>query len=64
VSEPLMLTVRQAAAELPCGRDTMYRLVNSGEIPSVAIGRKRLIPRVALARWIEDKIAESTGGAA
>jgi excisionase family DNA binding protein len=35
----------------------MYRFVAEGSIHSLAIGRKRLIPRVELERWIERELA-------
>ncbi|WP_329177273.1 helix-turn-helix domain-containing protein [Streptomyces sp. NBC_01477] len=42
------LTVEEAARRLSVGRTTMYALLASGEIPSVAVGRLRRIPAEAL----------------
>jgi len=44
VTGPLLLPVREVAAQLSIGRDTAYELVRSGRLRSVAIGRRRLIP--------------------
>ena len=47
---PLTLTVDEAGQLLRIGRNNMYRLVNSGQIQSIKVGRKILIPRNALVR--------------
>jgi excisionase family DNA binding protein len=52
-AERLMLTVEQSAELLGLGRTTTYELVMSGTIESVHVGRRRLIPRSALDRFIE-----------
>jgi excisionase family DNA binding protein len=51
------MTVREAAIVCRCGRDLMYELVREGRIPSLTLGRKILIPRQALLRWIEAQSA-------
>jgi excisionase family DNA binding protein len=52
-AERLMLTVAQSAELLGLGRTTTYELVMRGTIESVHVGRRRLIPRRALDRFIE-----------
>lgn len=49
---PLTLTVDEAGQLLRIGRNNMYRLVNSGQIQSIKVGRKILIPRNALVRFL------------
>lgn len=51
---PDVLTVQEAGKVLRLGRTTMYRLVASGEIKCVKIGRKVLIPRIFLQNFLED----------
>jgi excisionase family DNA binding protein len=46
------LTVEEAARRLGVGRTTMYALLASGEIPSMAIGRLRRVPADALAAYV------------
>jgi excisionase family DNA binding protein len=46
------LTVEEAARRLGVGRTTMYALLASGEIPSIAIGRLRRVPADALAAYV------------
>jgi excisionase family DNA binding protein len=45
---PRCLSVEQAARLLNVGRSTAYDLIRSGELRSVKIGRRRLVPRDAL----------------
>ena len=49
---PRTLTVDEAGQRLRIGRNNMYRLVNSGQIQSIKVGRKILIPRNALVRFL------------
>ena len=56
----LLLSVAEVAAELGCGRDTVYALLTSGALPSVRLGgRLRRIRRADLNRYV-DTLAEST----
>ena len=50
---PRTVTVRQAARELGIGRDQCYEACRRGEVPSIRIGRRVLIPRAALDRMLE-----------
>lgn len=45
---PAVLTVEEAAAVLRLGRTTAYAAIRTGEIPSVRIRRRVLVPRRAL----------------
>lgn len=40
----LLLTIPEAARRLSVGRTTLYAMLKSGELASVAIGRLRRIP--------------------
>ncbi len=42
------MSVREAAEILGTGRASMYALVRSGEIDSITLGRRRLVPIHAL----------------
>lgn len=50
VGERLTLTVEEAAALLGISRAFAYEAVNRGEIPSLRIGRRILVPKAALNR--------------
>ncbi len=51
--DTLLLKPEEAAAELRLSRATLYLLLASGRLRSVAIGRARRIPRDALREYIE-----------
>ncbi|WP_127572603.1 helix-turn-helix domain-containing protein [Georgenia faecalis] len=56
----LLLSVAEVAAELGCGRDTVYVLLTSGALPSVKLaGRLRRIRRTDLTAYV-DSLASST----
>jgi len=46
-------SIIEAAEYLNIGRSLMYRLIGSGEIKSIKIGHRRLIPIDALNEFIE-----------
>ena len=53
----LLLTPLEAAAALGIGRTTMFKLLLSGEIPSIKVGRMRRIPITALSEWVINQTA-------
>ena len=52
VSEPLW-TVREAAAFLRLGRNTVYEWAASGKLPSLRLGSRVRFEPAALRRWVE-----------
>jgi len=50
----LLLTVEEAASLLRIGRTNMYELVMRGEVQSVKIGRRRLVVRDGLMRYVDE----------
>jgi excisionase family DNA binding protein len=42
--QPLTVTVEQAAKLLGIGRSTAYELVHAGDIPSLRLGRRIVVP--------------------
>ena len=51
-STPLLISVSEAARLLSIGRNTAYELIAAGRLPSVKLGRRRLVSRAALEAWI------------
>lgn len=49
---PFVLTVQEAAKFMGVGKNTAYALVNSGDLPSVRVGRQIRICRPALCRYL------------
>ncbi len=48
----LLLTVEEAAKRLRLGRTLVYRLIASGELESVKVGRLRRVPAECLPEYI------------
>jgi len=44
----LVLTVEEVRKQLRLSRGLMYEAIHTGQIPSIRVGRRILIPRVAL----------------
>lgn len=53
VFDDLLLTPEEAAKALRIGRNKVYELIASGELPSVKLGRCRRIPVDALRRFVD-----------
>lgn len=51
--EPLTLSVEQAAAVLGVSRAFAYTLVRTGQLPSVRLGRRIVVPTRALERLLD-----------
>ena len=52
-TEKLTLTVSEAAEVLGIGRSAAYQGIHSGEIPSIKIGSRIIIPKVALQQKLQ-----------
>jgi len=56
MGERLLITVEEAARRLGIGRSFAWRLVRSGELPSVRLGRLVRIPERALEEWLTRRL--------
>ena len=56
----LVYSVTEAGKLLGLSRGAMYEAVRTGEIPNVKIGRRILIPRIALDRLLEGTSTSNT----
>ena len=56
-AERLTLTVQETAKLLGLSRSLAYEAVRNGQIPSVKVGHRILIPRVALERMLDNPVA-------
>ncbi len=56
---PLAVPIDQAAVLINLSRAKLYRLVKSGDIPKVKIGRRTLIRIKDLERVLEDRLVEA-----
>ena len=58
----LTMTVEEAATALGISRATAYEAVSRGEIPAIRIGRRILIPKVALAKLLDGSSSNGPSG--
>jgi excisionase family DNA binding protein len=56
----LLYPVNDAAERLSMGRTRFFEKIRSGEIESVQIGRRRLVPAAALDEYVARLRAEQT----
>ena len=60
----LLLTVEEAARRLRLGRTLVYRLISSGELETVTVGRLRRVPAECLAEYVAALRETRSSGAA
>ena len=51
--EKLTLSIEEAAAAIGIGRNLCYSRAKAGQIPTIRIGRRLLVPRRALDKLLE-----------
>ncbi len=53
MGEKKVLTIIEAAEELGISKGSAYEAARSGEIPTLRIGRRLIVPRAAFDRMLE-----------
>lgn len=48
----LVLTIPEVAKALSIGKGLAYQMAAEGRLPTVRLGRRVLVPRAALERWL------------
>ena len=51
--DPEALSVEDAARRAGIGRTFLYQAISSGRLPSIKLGKRRLVRIEALRRWLE-----------
>ena len=57
--EPMLYDVMSAAKIIGLGRSKTWELISTGQLDSVRVGTRRLVPRQALDRFVADLISAS-----
>jgi len=57
----VLLTVREVAERLGCGRTFVYELISTGELETVKLGRLRRVPVAAVDALVERHKASAHG---
>lgn len=55
------VSVPDARAEFGISRSRLYELIAAGEVRSIKLGKRRLVPRAELARYLAERLED--GGA-
>lgn len=56
---PVMLNADQLAQALNISRAGAYQLMHSSSFPTVRIGKRMLVPKEHLLRWLDQKVQET-----
>lgn len=59
--DAFLLKPEEAAKVLGLGRSKLYELIQTGQIPSLRVGRARRIPVEALRRWVDKQLEAAEG---
>jgi len=59
LAEVRFLTVAEVAAIMRVSKMTVYRLVHSGELPAVRVGRSFRVPASAVDDYLRDSFVET-----
>lgn len=62
--EKVGYSIEEAAQSLGVGRTTVYELMNSGDLESVKVGRRRIIPADAVGAFLAARRAVAAETAA
>ena len=55
----VVLTIEEAGELLRLGRSSAYEAARRGQVPTIRIGRRLLVPRAALERMLEGPVGSS-----
>lgn len=56
---PELLNVQQTAQLLNIGRNRVYEMANSKQLPCIRLGNKLRFPYQALLKWIDQQLQEA-----
>lgn len=62
MTEKLAYSIDEAAAALSISRSSMKTLLYTGQVDSVCSGRRRLVPRWALMKYLNGEGREDSNG--
>jgi excisionase family DNA binding protein len=54
---PLVVSVVEAAELLAISRGLAYELARAGQMPSLRLGRRLVVPRAVLLTWLEQRVS-------
>lgn len=61
MEDRIAISVEEAAHMVGLSRAAFYPLVMAGDVPSVKVGSRRLVPVEALREWMDRQLAAAGG---
>jgi excisionase family DNA binding protein len=61
MNDPLFLSLPRAGKVIGVGKDALRRLVVSGDLPVVVVGRRRYVLREGLEEWARSNLGREIG---
>lgn len=58
-ARPQYLTVAEVAETMRVSRMTVYRLVHSGELPAIRVGKSFRVPEQALVQYLRESATDT-----
>lgn len=59
-SAPRFMTVSEVADIMRVSKMTVYRLIHSGEMPAIRVGKSFRVPEAAVGQWIRAGLSDHT----
>ncbi len=59
LSEVRFLTIAEVASAMRVSKMTVYRLVHSGDLPAIRVGRSFRVPEQAVHSYLQDSFVEA-----
>lgn len=56
--EKLVYTVKEMAEVMSIGLNKAYDMVNSNEVPNIKVGKRIVVPKEQLVKWMAKKAGE------
>ena len=60
-SAPRFMTVTEVADIMRVSKMTVYRLIHSGEMPAIRVGKSFRVPEAAVSQMIQAGMADNSG---
>lgn len=58
-AQPQYMTVAEVAQTMRVSRMTVYRLVHSGDLPAIRVGKSFRVPEPALMQYLRDSATDT-----
>lgn len=60
-TETLCYDMKTLKSVIPLGANKLYELVHSDGFPKITVGKRILVPKIALEKWLSDNAFQAKG---